>query len=277
MKYTLLKFGIALGFIFCFGVVNGQFVEMATEPMEGYEYLPYFPEKLMKQQPSAVLPHSTLSKPFAWTTQRPDTIEIFKKVIIGEMDSTQMYCFVQNDHPAADLLIAVKNQDHWVILKTIIFRHLTYDATQFRVVQLGRQKVPHLEVIVFREKNVLGQYGRQVSSQWKRSKTISLINLNTLQRPLANIYTGYEYIYTIRRYENDVRYSKIQSANLWYDFKINYKKGKIKVKQLDNRLDALEQTGEETPVLINSEEEKNAPLLRVGMFKFDGERFVFRK
>lgn len=277
MKNRWLKLGIVLWFIFSFGVVKGQFVEVAIEPMDGYEYLPYFPEKLMAQQPSAVLKNGQLSKPFAWTTKRPDTIDIYKKVIIGNMDTTQMYCFVQNDHPAADLLLAVKNQDHWVILKTIIFRHLSYDATQFRVVHIGKQKVPHLETIVFREKNVLGQYGRQVSSQWKRSKTISLINLNTLYRILSNVYTGYEYIYTIRRYKNDVRHSKIQSANLWYDFKINYKNGKIKVKQLDNRLDALEQTGEEAAVLIDSEEDKNAPLLRAGMYKFDGVRFVFWK
>ena len=236
MKHRLLKSGIALGFIFFFGVANGQFVEMDIEPMASYEYLPYFPEKLMAQQPSAILPHSSLSQSFAWTTTRPDTITIHQKVIIGDMDTTLMYCFVQNDHPAADLFLAVKNQDQWVVIKTIIFRHLTYDVTQFRVVYLGRQKVPHLEVIIFRDKNVLGQHGRRVSSQWKRCKTISLINLNTLQRSLANVYTGYEYIYTIKQYKNDVRHSNIQTANLWYDFQ----------NQLQKRQDQSKTTGQST-------------------------------
>lgn len=268
---------LAILLLLCFKTVSGQFVEMETYPMEGYNYLPYFPEKLMTQQPERELKHNQLSQPFAWKTTRPDTIIIHKKIIIGQMDSTRMYCFTQRDHPAADLLLAVKNNDDWVILKTILFRHLTYDATEFRIVGLGKEKIPHLEAIVFRQKNVLGQYGRRVSSQWKRSKSISLINLNSLNRVLSNVYVGYEYIYTVKNYTDEVKHSEIQSANLWYDFKINYKKGKIKIKVLENRLDTLTQTGEAIPLLTDSKANQNAPLFQTGVYKFDGKGFVLKR
>jgi hypothetical protein len=256
---------------------EAQYVTIAPEPMEGYEYLPYFPEKLMEQKPQPALANNSLGKYFIYSTDRLDTISIHRHFLIGNMDSTQMFCFVETDKMGADQFLAVRNDKNWVILKMRILRHLAYDAVEFKLVRLGKKKELHLQVMVYRDKNVESKYGSRVDSEWKRAKSISLFNLNTLHRVLSNVYLGYEYHYTQKVKINGLVYRETKQANVWYDFDINYKRGKIKVKLMENKRDLVKQSGELIPERIETQVGKNAPLLTNGIYKYDGQKFVWKK
>lgn len=254
-----------------------QVEDLPPQPMDDYEYLPWFPEALVAQQPSNILPNGILSDPLSFITDRIDTVTIHRKHIFEKTDSTQIFGFVRNDHPASPYLLAVKRDVNWVIIKMTSFKYLSLDEVNFSIVKFKKHQAPFLLVIVNRNGNVFSQSGPTVESNWKRTQVVSLVNLNTFNMPLRNVYMGYDYQYVTKQKVDDIRHRKTRAANLWYEYAFNFKRGQLKITQLTNTLETSEQKGTQEAISTNLTKNTCVPLLKQGVYKLKNGKFVFKK
>jgi hypothetical protein len=262
-----------------------------------------FPDQIKNQLPANVLPHQKIPNKAISLTTRIDTFR--KDEIFKTLDSPRLIVFVK-DKKEGDQYIAIEREKDWAVIHYGIFKQLAPAGLTFEWIKFKNSKTPFLLASFDSQLTQrIGSYSEYedivmgFSELTKRAKGCCLIDAEKLTLLLDNVFTGYEYTFSLWQKFREPNPDKADeyhhgsknrldcTRNLWYDFKFDLEKGQISVKKgfCEDKMvknESLKYDSEELDKIkgvkkpdqtIICSQSKCEPMLKEGVYQWDGNCF----
>lgn len=256
--------------------VLAQFEKAPAPTNTVYTTLPSFPEELYNLRPSTTLPNTQLNEQQVVITNRLDTFQIHFKFHFDHVDSSKVFMFSLKESPNTNFKLAVNRGTSWLILDANLFRRLTTNSAHFSFPTFKGINAPLLKVDISipADKQVNRRSNRSVDSWWKKVSITTLINLETFEFYLHNLYTGYEYSYIEKSIEGTDKIQFIKTALLKYDLDFNPKKCQLSISESENHHIIQTKVNEEAAIEKGFIKNACSPIQQIGLYKLKENKFV---
>jgi len=257
-------------------------VEISTKSLtdsHNYEKLPSFPWEISELRPNDILPNVQLSDAFYSTTTQIDTFDFYDKWFLKGIDSTELFVFTLTDNPHMGHRFAIKRKFDWLFLAAKTINHLNFSIAKAKKIRTvdNEDELILITIETPEDMQVNSKYGGGVTSQLKQVRTLSLLNINTVEYYLHNVMMGYIYNYNISKNVEGVRVNHNQKAELQYDYFLEIENKELKIAKRKNYISSTKIIEDEVNLPIEIKQDICSPLQKNGTYKLQENKFILVK